>query len=72
VRVVNICPGATSSELVSHTTDQSIKDGYEEWRTEIGGVLEADDVARTVLFAYEQPQNMCIRQIVLAPTKQAR
>lgn len=72
VRVISICPGATTSELIGHTTDASIKGGYEEWKTEIGGALEADDVARSVLFAYEQPQSMCIRQIVMAPTRQAR
>lgn len=72
VRVINICPGAVTSELIGHTTDQSIKDGYEDWKEEIGGALESDDVARAVLFAYEQPQSMCIRQIVMTPTRQAR
>jgi len=72
VRIINICPGAVTSELIGHTTDQSIKDGYEDWKKEIGGAIEADDVARSVLFAYEQPQNMCIRQIVMTPTRQAR
>ncbi len=33
-------------------------------------VLAADDVARAVLFAYQQPQSVCIREIALAPTKQ--
>ncbi len=36
----------------------------------MGGVLDADDVARSVVFAYQQPQNVCIREIALAPTKQ--
>ncbi|GAL22795.1 short-chain dehydrogenase/reductase SDR [Vibrio maritimus] len=36
----------------------------------MGGVLAADDVARAVEFAYAQPQNVCIREIVLAPTRQ--
>jgi NADP-dependent 3-hydroxy acid dehydrogenase YdfG len=72
VRVISICPCATTSELIGHTTSEAIKDGYESWKTEIGGALVADDVARTVLFAYDQPQNMCIREIVLAPTRQER
>ncbi len=33
-------------------------------------VLSADDVARAILYAYEQPQGVCIREIVLAATKQ--
>ncbi|MBY6195670.1 SDR family oxidoreductase [Vibrio hangzhouensis] len=70
VRVVTIAPGAVETELLSHTTSQEIKDGYDEWKEVMGGVLAADDVARAVEFAYSQPQNVCIREIVLAPTRQ--
>lgn len=70
VRVTTIAPGAVETELLSHTSSQSIKDDYEAWKEEMGGVLAADDVARAVLFAYQQPQNVCIREIALAPTKQ--
>ena len=70
VRVTTIAPGAVETELLSHTTSQDIKDGYDDWKTEMGGVLAADDVARAVEFAYNQPQNVCIREIALAPTKQ--
>lgn len=70
VRVVTIAPGAVETELLSHTTSQEIKDGYDQWKEVMGGVLAADDVARAVEFAYSQPQNVCIREIVLAPTRQ--
>lgn len=70
VRVTTIAPGAVETELLSHTSSQSIKDDYDAWKEEMGGVLAADDVARAVLFAYQQPQNVCIREIALAPTKQ--
>lgn len=70
VRVTTIAPGAVETELLSHTSSQSIKDDYDAWKEEMGGVLAADDVARVVLFAYQQPQNVCIREIALAPTKQ--
>ncbi|HHG3595892.1 TPA: SDR family oxidoreductase [Vibrio parahaemolyticus] len=70
VRVTTIAPGAVETELLSHTTSQDIKDGYDAWKVDMGGVLAADDVARTVMFAYQQPQNVCIREIALAPTKQ--
>ena len=36
----------------------------------MGAVLAAVDVANAVSFAYAQPQNVCIREIALAPTKQ--
>ncbi|EHH2452543.1 SDR family oxidoreductase [Vibrio parahaemolyticus] len=70
VRVTTIAPGAVETELLSHTTSQDIKDGYDVWKVDMGGVLAADDVARAVMFAYQQPQNVCIREIALAPTKQ--
>lgn len=68
VRVTTIAPGAVETELLSHTTSQEIKDGYDSWKEDMGGVLAADDIARAVAFAYQQPQNVCIREIALAPT----
>ena len=70
VRVTTIAPGAVETELLSHTTSQDIKDGYGAWKEDMGGVLAPDDIARAVVFAYQQPQNVCIREIALAPTKQ--
>ncbi|ELB2906084.1 SDR family oxidoreductase [Vibrio alginolyticus] len=70
VRVTTIAPGAVETELLSHTTSQDIKDGYDAWKVDMGGVLAADDIARAVLFAYQQPQGVCVREIALAPTKQ--
>lgn len=70
VRVITIAPGAVDTELLSHTTSDSIKEGYEQWKEAMGGVIKAEDVAEAVRFAYEQPQNLCIREIVLAATRQ--
>ena len=36
----------------------------------MGGVLSADDIANSVVYAYSQPQNVCIREIVIAATRQ--
>lgn len=71
VRVVTIAPGAVETELLSHTTDEAIKSGYQDWKREMGGkVLSADDVANAIRYAYDQPQGVCIREIVLAATRQ--
>lgn len=70
VRVITIAPGAVETPLLSHTTSKAIKDGYDEWKRDMGGVLSADDIARVMLFAYQQPQSVNIREIVLATTKQ--
>ncbi|MBK5528051.1 SDR family oxidoreductase [Pseudomonas sp. TH06] len=71
VRVTTIAPGAVETELLSHTTDETIKTGYQAWKQEMGGtVLSAEDVATAIAYAYEQPQGVCIREIVMAATRQ--
>ncbi|MGP9419225.1 SDR family oxidoreductase [Pseudomonas reactans] len=71
VRVIVIAPGAVETELLSHTTNDEIKAGYQEWKQEMGGkVLSAEDVAHAIDYAYSQPQYVCVREIVLAATRQ--
>jgi NADP-dependent 3-hydroxy acid dehydrogenase YdfG len=70
VRFVTIAPGVVETELLSHTTSKQIVDDYGNWKKEMGQPLESEDVARSILFAYQQPQRICIREIVLCPTRQ--
>jgi len=70
VRVMTICPGAVETELLSHTTDKDIVAGYDAWKESMGGVLVADDIARTAAFMYGQPQGVNIRDVVIAATRQ--
>ena len=70
VRVITIAPGAVETELLSHTTSDAIRAGYEEWKRQMGSVLRAEDVADAIRYAYQAPQNVCIREIVLAATHQ--
>jgi NADP-dependent 3-hydroxy acid dehydrogenase YdfG len=71
VRVIVIAPGAVETALLSHTTNDEIKAGYQEWKQEMGGkVLSAEDVAHAIDYAYSQPQYVCVREIVLAATRQ--
>ncbi|MFJ9846356.1 SDR family oxidoreductase [Kitasatospora sp. NPDC101155] len=70
VRVVTIAPGAVETELLSHTSDEKIKSDYEVWKESAGGALEPQVVAAAIAYAYNQPQNVTIREIVLAATGQ--
>lgn len=71
VRVIRICPGAVETELLSHTTDSSIKDGYIKWKESTGvNSITARDLAKTIKFAYEMPQGVNLREIQIADTKQ--
>ncbi|WGD37537.1 SDR family oxidoreductase [Lysinibacter sp. HNR] len=71
VRVITIAPGAVETELLSHTTNQQIKDDYETWKESAGGVLDPQVVAEAILFANSQPANVTVREIVLASTGQS-
>ena len=70
VRVIVIAPGAVETELLGHTTSNDIKSGYEDWKTSIGGAISATDIADCVSFAYGMPQNICVREVVVAATRQ--
>lgn len=70
IRVTTIAPGAVETELLGHTTSNEIINGYENWKNEIGGAINSSVIADTIAFAYNQPQSVCIREIVVAATKQ--
>ncbi|CAF2542878.1 unnamed protein product [Rotaria sp. Silwood2] len=70
VRFTTIAPGVVDTELLSHTTSKQIVDDYQEWKKTMGQPLQSEDVANSILFAYQQPQRICIREIVLCPTRQ--
>ncbi|PKH51581.1 oxidoreductase [Tenacibaculum sp. Bg11-29] len=70
VRMVTIAPGAVETELLSHTTSNEIKNGYEAWKNDMGGVLNPNDISNAIWYAYKQPQGVNIREIVIAATKQ--
>ncbi|WP_028857006.1 SDR family oxidoreductase [Psychrilyobacter atlanticus] len=71
VRVLSICPGAVTTELLGHTTDKDIVNGYEAWKEAVGAInITANDVAKTIKYAYELPQSVSLREVVITDTKQ--
>lgn len=71
VRVLSICPGAVSTELLGHTTNPDIIHGYNQWKENIGATgITARDVATTIKYAYELPQCVSLREIIITDTKQ--
>ncbi|WP_422474333.1 SDR family oxidoreductase [Endozoicomonas sp. ALB032] len=70
VRVITLAPGAVETELLSHTTSSDIREGYESWKDSMGGVIHPEDIASCVNFVYSQPQNVCVREIVVSATRQ--
>ncbi len=70
VRVITVAPGAVETELLSHTSSPEIIEGYQAWKESMDGAIQPEDIARSALFAYQQPQSVCIREIVVAATRQ--
>ncbi len=69
VRLVTIAPGVVETELLGHTTSEDIKSGYKDWKATIEPLLP-EDIAESMYFAYSMPQRVCVREIVIGPTKQ--
>lgn len=70
VRVVLVAPGMIETALLSSTADERALGGYLEYKQGIGGGLAPEHVARTILATYELPQDVTLREIVVAPTAQ--
>lgn len=70
VRVITISPGAAETELINHISDDLVKNDYIAWKESIGGVISAKDVIDSILFSYELPQSVCVRDLKIAPTRQ--
>ncbi|VDG24942.1 SDR family oxidoreductase [Lactiplantibacillus mudanjiangensis] len=71
VRVMLVAPGAAETELLTHVTDDHALTEYEAWKETMGGLtLDPKHVAETVKFMYEMPQEVNIREVDIAATRQ--
>ncbi|KRK36870.1 SDR family oxidoreductase [Levilactobacillus parabrevis] len=71
VRISLVAPGAGETELLTHVTDASALKDYEAWKDTMGGLtLDPKYVAQTVKFIYDMPQEVNVREIDLAATRQ--
>lgn len=71
VRIVVIAPGVVETPLLGHTTNETIKENYIEWKKTIEGGVDPVKIAECAQFIYGMPQDVCIREITIAKTKQA-
>jgi clavulanate-9-aldehyde reducatase len=72
IRVTTVAPGFVDTELQAHTTDPLVRRATERAREQIGDVLRAEDVAEAILNAVTRPPHVCLNEVVVRPTKQAR
>jgi len=67
LRITEIQPGLTRTEF-ARTRFHGDKDRGDRYYDEAPGCLAADDVARAVVFALEQPAHVTVAQLLLMPT----
>lgn len=71
VRIMMVAPGAAETELLTHVTSKSALTDYQAWKDSMGGLtLDPKQVARTVKFMYDMPQEVNIREVDIAATRQ--
>ncbi len=68
VRVTTISPGVVETELGSDITEESAKGALKEFRKI---ALTSDAIARAVLYAVSQPDDVDVNEVIVRPTASA-
>ena len=72
VRVTCVEPGFVATELQGHNEAPLVKQAIEKMQEQIGDPLQASDIAASILYAISQPPHVCINEVLVRPTGQAR
>lgn len=67
VRVIELLPGPTETEFQA-TRFKGDDDKVAAFNARIGVLLRAEDVARSIMFALDQPRHVTMAQIVITPS----
>ncbi|MCQ6268241.1 SDR family oxidoreductase [Fictibacillus sp. WQ 8-8] len=65
IRVTIVSPGVTESELADSISDEEASQVMKEYRKI---AISPDSIARTILFAIEQPADVDVNEIIVRPT----
>jgi NADP-dependent 3-hydroxy acid dehydrogenase YdfG len=68
VRVTCVEPGFVATELQGHNTHPLAVEGIKRERERIDDVLEADDVARAIVYVLSQPRHVSLSEFIVRPT----
>jgi NADP-dependent 3-hydroxy acid dehydrogenase YdfG len=72
IRVTTVAPGFVDTELQGHNTNPLVRRATERAREQIGEVLQPADIAEAILHAVTRPSHVCVNEVVVRPTGQAR
>jgi NADP-dependent 3-hydroxy acid dehydrogenase YdfG len=72
VRVTVVAPGFVDTELQGHNTEPVVIQAMAKSREQIGELLEPGDIADAILYAVTRPAHVCLNEVLVRPTRQAR
>ena len=72
IRVTVVAPGFVETELQGHNRNPMVRQAMERSREQIGEVLRPEDIAEAILYAVSRPTHVCVNEVLVRPTKQAR
>jgi NADP-dependent 3-hydroxy acid dehydrogenase YdfG len=72
VRVTVVAPGFVDTELQGHNTEPVVIQAMAKAREQIGEVLKPEDIADAIAYAVTRPPHVCLNEVVVRPTRQAR
>jgi clavulanate-9-aldehyde reducatase len=72
IRVTTVAPGFVETELQGHNRNPLVQQALARSREQIGDVLAPADVAAAIVNAVTRPPHVCVNEIVVRPTRQAR
>jgi NADP-dependent 3-hydroxy acid dehydrogenase YdfG len=72
IRVTTVAPGFVETELQGHNVNPMVRRSVDEARERIGDVLRPEDIADAIVHAVSRPPHVCVNEVVVRPTRQAR
>ena len=70
VRVTVVEPGYVDTELQGHNEHPAVQQAIEKMQSQIGKVLESEDIADAILYALAQPEHVNVSEVLVVPTGQ--
>jgi NADP-dependent 3-hydroxy acid dehydrogenase YdfG len=72
IRVTCVEPGFVATELQSHNTNPLVIDTLDKMQSDIGEVLQPEDIASAILHAVTAPARVNVNEVLIRPSGQAR
>jgi NADP-dependent 3-hydroxy acid dehydrogenase YdfG len=70
--VTTVAPGFVETELQGHNRNPLVQQNLARSRERIGEVLKPGDIADAIVNAVTRPRHVCVNEVVVRPTMQAR